>query len=226
MQQLVVDKAGKLFCNYGFRAVAMDDIARELGISKKTLYQFFADKEALVADVVQKLVNTHVSNVKALEDDSRNVVEEVFREFELCVAALHSIQPVFFYELERQFPVCWKQLDHLNTNICLPSIINNLTKGIAQGYYRQDLDVNMTAVIRLMQLKLMVTRSLGDPASASLLHQPEQINLFYLHAITNPKGKKLMDNYLKKQNETHRTPSDEEQMRNASTPAKQKKTKN
>lgn len=201
MQQLVIERAKRLFCSYGFKAVAMDDIAKESGISKKTLYQFFTDKSSLVGDVVKKLIKLYTTQLEGLASNSKNVVEEVFNEFQLYTSVLFSIQPVFFYELQKQFPDCWKQLDQLSDSICLPLIIQNLEKGIEQGYYRENLDVRATALIRASQIKLMVTRSFSDSITDNLLKQPSDINLFYLHAITNSKGKKAIDNYLKKENE-------------------------
>lgn len=193
MQQLITNNAEKLFYRYGIKAVAMDDLARECGISKKTLYQYFPDKASLVNTVAERLAAYHHAQLQELKLAGKNAIEEVCREFKIYVAALHNIHAVFFYELEKSFPDSWKLLVQLNNRHSYPFVMNNLEKGIGEGYYRTELDIAATAAIRMAQLKLLITRNIYYAETGILLNDPDQINLFYLHAITNAKGKKIID---------------------------------
>lgn len=196
MEQLISENAEKLFYSYGIKSVAMDDISRECGISKKKVYQYFADKATLVDTIVQKLAAHHQAKLEEAKQISKNVIEEVFNEFKVYVWALHNIHAVFFYELEKLFPDSWDSLIQLSNQYNYPFVVNNLEKGVSEGYYRTDIDISATADIRITQLKLMLTRNINYIETRNLLNNPDQINLFYLHAITSPKGKKMIDKMI------------------------------
>ncbi|MBX2921605.1 MAG: TetR/AcrR family transcriptional regulator [Chitinophagaceae bacterium] len=200
MQQLITDNAEKLFYRYGIKAVAMDDLARTCGISKKTLYQYFADKATLVNTVVERLADHHRAQLEEVKLADKNAIEQACCEFKIYVAVLHTIHAVFFYELEKLFPDSWNLLIRLNNQYSYPFVVRNLERGMSEGYYRPELDIAATAAIRMAQLKLLITRNIYVE-TGNLLNDPDQINLFYLHAITNSKGKKIIDKILDKNNE-------------------------
>lgn len=198
----VITVAEKLFWQFGIRSVSMDNVARECGISKKTIYQYFTDKAALVNAVVQKLAIHHQAQLEEARQISKNVIEEVFNEFRIYVSAFYNIHAVFFYELEKLFPDSWSELNELSNKYNYPFVVNNLERGISEGFYRPGLDISTTADIRITQLKLMLARNIFYQETKSLLNNPEQINLFYLHAITTSKGKRNIDRILDRNNES------------------------
>lgn len=193
--QLITAASG-LFRKFGIRSIAMDTIARECGMSKKTLYLFFCDKVTLVNAVVQRLAAAHKQQLKTATLNSRSAVEEVFNEFKIYTVALLDIHAVFFYELEKSFSESWSLLNDFNIKHNYAFVISNLQRGISEGYYRTDLDLAATANIRISQLKLLLTRNVNFTEARNLLSNPDQVNLFYLHAITNSKGKKIIDKML------------------------------
>lgn len=192
----IITTATRLFWKFGIRSVTMDNVARECGVSKKTLYQYFMDKAELVNTVVQKMAAHHQEQLAAIELAGKNVIEEVCSEFKIYVSALFSIHAAFFYDLEKSFWDSWNLLIGLNSGHSYPFVINNLEKGISKGYYRSDLNIAATAANRIAQLKLLFTRNIHDADTRNLLNDPDQVNLFYLHAITNAEGKKLMEKVL------------------------------
>ena len=192
----IVAAASTLFWKFGIRSVTMDNVARECGVSKKTLYQYFMDKAQLVDTVVRKMAAHHQAQLTEIEQAGKNVIEEVCSEFKIYVSALFSIHAAFFYDLEKTFCYSWNVLIGLNSEYSYPFVINNLEKGIIKGYYRADLNIAATAANRIAQLKILFTRNIHDADTKNLLNDPDQVNLFYLHAITNTEGKKLMEKVL------------------------------
>lgn len=191
-EEHVISAATALFCKYGIRSVAMDDITRECGISKKTLYRYFADKNNLVTAVLKQLTAVHEEQLKEVRRASKNAVEEVVNEFKIYVSALQDTQAVFFYELEKSYPECWQFINDFNTKCNSAFVLKNLQRGIEEGYYRPELDLHATANIRVSQLKLLVTRKVDFVEARNLIKNPDQINLFYLHAVTTATGKKML----------------------------------
>lgn len=180
----------------------MDDLARLAGISKKTIYQTFSDKRELVTRIVEDLVECHRQRFQSVQQTANNAIDEVLKQsgepFETWIA----VNQCFFFEVERSFPEAWQKLEAHKLDAFLPAIVQNLERGIAEGLYREDLDVAFIADIRLHQL----ITALQPPAAftskrMSVCQLVAEFTLFYLHGITTEKGKKLLNNYLKKKNE-------------------------
>ena len=200
MEELVINKARTLFFSYGLKSISMDDLAKGAGMSKKTIYQSVKDKNDLVEKVVEDLMQCHHTAMQRTAAEAKHAVEEVVKQVETSFVALASITPGFFYELEKFFPAVWQKLITYRQQVYLPAIVKNIKRGIAEGYYRQDLDIAFTAVIRLQQ----ITTALNPQAFAAKSNTQQlmqDFSHFYLHAITNAKGKKIINTYLKQNNE-------------------------
>ncbi len=191
MQQLITHRASELFYHFGIKRIAMDDIARKTGMSKKTVYRFFPDKEALIQSIVKETIDESSEAMKHCLQISANAVEEVFNQVRFSFAGWINIEPVFYYELEKSFPDIWSELLKYTEASLAPNIINNLERGIKEGLYREDLNICFTAQLRIMQVQAIVRRvSIGGGMDATSLH--DELTRFYLHAITTAKGKRKM----------------------------------
>ncbi len=197
----VVQKAKKLFFSYGLKSVSMDDLAKHAGISKKTIYQSVSDKNELVEKVVEELLDCHSTAMQLATAEAQHAVEEVIKQVEMSFTALASVTPHFFYELEKFFPAAWQKVVDHRQQVYTPAIVKNLKRGIAEGYYREDLDIDFTAAVRLQQITTALNPAgfTGAPVGASQLMQ--DFTAFYLHAIVNNNGKKIINTYLKYKNE-------------------------
>ena len=202
MEAQILNKARDLFFSYGLKSVSMDDLAKEAGVSKKTVYQVVADKNELVMRVAQQLVQCHDEGLAQCRRQAANAVEEVVLQAKMPFTALAAINHSFFYDLEKFFPEAWQLLMRHRNDHLLPHIIANLGRGIAEGLYREDIDMELTPQIRLQQLQ-----SALQPGSFTSLmsNLPELINRltrFYLHSIANAKGRKLINTYFNNTNNT------------------------
>jgi AcrR family transcriptional regulator len=200
MEELILNNASGLFFSYGLKSVSMDDLARQTGVSKKTIYQFYTDKNELVNTIVDKLLLCHSGLFKKCEAIAKDPIDEVLKQVSESFPAWATINPAFFFELQRSFPAAWLKLEHHKQEFVRPGIIRNLEKGMQKSLYRA-VDVPFTADIRLRQLQDAL-----EPASftrrrtnsGGLIHD---FTMFYLHAITTDKGKRSLSNYLTKNNE-------------------------
>jgi TetR/AcrR family transcriptional regulator, cholesterol catabolism regulator len=94
-------KAEELFMKYGIRSVSMDDIANALGMSKKTIYHYFVDKDELVEAVVEADINDMQSDCASVFEDSRNAVDEVFLSIDRVLEQFRNMNPMLIYDLEK-----------------------------------------------------------------------------------------------------------------------------
>lgn len=201
MEELIISKARELFFSYGLKSVSMDDLARKAGTSKKTIYKLVADKSELVDKVVADFVRCHSQALEQSSTEARNAVDEVILRGRLPFMTLASVSRNFFYELEKLFPSAWAKLVAHREQVILPAIIENLERGVAEGYFREGLDRKTVARIRLQQVMTALNPQefTGQPVSTQKLMN--DLTEFYLHAITNNKGKQLLDKYLNGNNE-------------------------
>lgn len=201
MDELILAKARELFFSHGLKSVSMDDLARMAGISKKTIYQSFSDKNELVNTIVDDLIQCHHHRFTLCQEKAKDPVDEVLQQSCAPFETWSSVNPGFFFELEKFFPQVWQKLEAHREKVLLPGILRNLEKGKAEGYYRGDLNTQLTAGIRIGQLVsvLQPQQLTGQRMNVNELMQ--ELTQFYLHGITTEKGKKLLNKYSKNRNE-------------------------
>ncbi|RYZ59773.1 MAG: TetR/AcrR family transcriptional regulator [Chitinophagaceae bacterium] len=201
MGELIVTKAKELFFSYGLKSVSMDDLAKLAGISKKTIYQSFEDKAALVNRIVDDLIACHHHLFCTCQTEAADAIDEVFRQSNAPFETWAAVTPGFFYELEKFFPEAWKKLEEHRDNVLKQGIIKNLEWGRAEGLYREEMNVAFIAELRIHQLVNALQPAGFTAHRVSVSQLIKELTIFYLHGITTEKGKKRLIKYLKNSNE-------------------------
>ena len=201
MGELIISKAKDLFFCFGLKSVSMDDVARQAGISKKTLYQSFEDKEELIHTIVVDLIESHRRLIAESRVKAADAVDEVLKQSAAPFETWAAVNPGFFHELEKFFPVSWNKLQDHKQKIFIPGIIRNLERGREEGNYRDDFPVAFVADFRFLQISSALQPRLITDQKMSVKQVKDELTRFYLHGITTGKGKKLLIKYLKKNNE-------------------------
>jgi AcrR family transcriptional regulator len=201
MGELILTKAKELFFSYGLKSVSMDDLAKLAGISKKTIYQLFEDKQALVNTIVDDLIKCHHQLFKTCQMHAKDAIDEVLMQSDKPLDTWTSVNQSFFHELEKSFPETWAAIEQHKQKVVLPGITKNLVRGIGEGLYREDIDVPFIADIRLHQLSNVLQPGAFSSRKLSVPQLINELTAFYLHGITTTKGKGLLNKYLKNRNE-------------------------
>lgn len=196
MKEHILNKARDYFFLYGLKSVSMDDISKVLGISKKTIYQVYKDKEAIVEAVVEDLMKKHKTLLEKAQNEGKNPIAEVLEESDRLFSFWASINPVFFYDLAKWVPNSWQKMERYQQQVILPSLVQNLERGIKESLYRNDLDVIFTAEIRLQQMISALQTNIGNSGKSDISSVFKKLTMFYLHGITSKKGKELLEKYL------------------------------
>lgn len=205
MDELILAKAKELFFSYGLKSVSMDDLAKMAGVSKKTIYQSFADKAELITQVVEDLVQCHHEQFVACKATAKDAVEELLMQSDEPFGIWASVNQSFFYELEKSFPEAWEKVEKHRKEVYLPGVVQNLKRGVREGLYRDDMDVAFVANIRIHQLTSVLQSHVFVNKTTSSAQAVKELTNFYLHGITTEKGKKLLNKYLKNRNENRST---------------------
>ena len=147
-------EAERLFWKYGVRTITMDDIARRLAISKKTIYQHFTDKEDIVYQVVKWHIEHEMDEVCRLNVIAANPVEELLLMSEMMRRNGDSVNPSLIIDVQRYYPKAWGVfLEHKETRIII-DVMDNLRRGVEQGLYSRDIDLETMARLRVELVQL------------------------------------------------------------------------
>jgi AcrR family transcriptional regulator len=193
----IQEKARDLFMRLGIRSVSMDDIATQLGMSKKTIYQFFADKDELVEAVM-------VANIKQTQQDcekclvsSANAIEEIFLTMEMIQEQFRNMNPMILYDLQKFHFGAFQKLAAHKNEFLLSIIRNNIEKGISEGLYRKDIDVDILSKFRLESMMMAFNLDLFPPAKYSLAEVTHVIIEHFLFGLATIEGHELILKYQK-----------------------------
>jgi AcrR family transcriptional regulator len=191
----ILNGAMELFMKYGVRSVSMDDIARHLAISKKTIYQYFSDKE----DIVSMAAQTHMDKAKlefdAITTSSKNAIDELVKISGCLKKDMGEINPSLLFDLHKYHPKAWNiWLDHKNKYV-RESVIRNLRLGIEEGHFRADLHPDIIATLRLEQVQIAFDNHIfpHDKYNLPLVHA--QIFDHFVYGLLTEKGRKLFEKY-------------------------------
>lgn len=199
VKEYIVEEADKLFCQFGFKSVTMDDIAKHLGMSKKTIYQHFSDKDELVNILIQEKLRVQDCAMDFCASKAENAVEELFFAITSIHELLSSMNPKLFYDLQKYHPKAWlsfKAFKEKNLGKC---ILQNLERGISEGLYREEIKTDILAQMRLEQVDLLFSQSNHYTMNKySLVQVMVEITEHFLYGVCNSAGLEKI-NYYKQQ---------------------------
>lgn len=196
MKERIQQKARELFMRYGFRSVTMDEIAGQLGISKKTLYQFFEDKDALVESVMQAEMSYMEVECTRQNNESENAIDEIFKDMDCMEAVMDSMNPQIIFDLEKFYPKTFEKFKRHKNTFMLDMIKNNLERGINEKLYRSEINIDIVAKFRLESSFIVFSQDLFPYGKYSLLKVSSEIYHHYLHGIATAEGTKFIQKYI------------------------------
>lgn len=191
----ILGAAIELFRQYGFKTITMDDIARRAGISKKTLYQHFANKNEVVSEAIGNYKDHMSAQCCTMMDEAENAVEAMVRIMEMFDQINRQTNPLAMLELERFYPDAYKKFRDSMIERDVAHIKENIEWGMKDGLYREEIDAEFMARYR-MELSLLTYHSTiltGEKFSLQFIGR--QMNEHFLHGIMTIKGEKLFKKY-------------------------------
>lgn len=196
MEQRIQKKAEELFFTYGLKSVSMDDIAKETGVSKKTIYQFFDDKNAIVSAIISKLIEEQQQELGNSLSKSENAIHEVVLISESLKALIIKIKPIILYDLNKYFPECWKVMKAFKEEDLKTALANNLRKGLGQGLYRENLDFDTICQFSLVQFSSFFEPDNYPNTAFQINKVVEKVTELFLFGIASDKGNLLVKKYI------------------------------
>lgn len=195
MEDRIKEKADELFRHYGIRSVTMDELAGQLGISKKTIYQYYSDKDELVEAVTEKEIGFSRASCERDSRLAENAIDEIFRVMEFVEIMFRNMNPSMLFDLEKYHPRSYKKfLDHKN-GFLFDMIRQNIERGIKEELYRPEINVDMMTRYRLETMMLGFNTQLFNPSKFNLAELHQEIIEHFLYGLATLKGYKLILKY-------------------------------
>jgi len=197
-RQRILEEAAIMFRTYGIRAVTMDMLASQMGISKRTIYEVFKDKDELLKGVLKWMVNKQRNLIDKILNESENIIEAIFKILDIMTEHFRNMSPAFRLDMKRFHNNIVKKLKEAEE---LPYYKNNkdiIIRGIKQGIFRENIDIEITD--KCMQEVIRMTND-NDGVSPDEFNNEKVIRDFYinyLRGISTQKGLDLINLYDKK----------------------------
>lgn len=191
----------ELFVQFGIRRVTMDDVARHLGMSKKTIYAVFRDKDELVHTLMENDLNHNQACMDGIHEEAANAIEECIRLMKFVTGMFSRINPWMFFDLQKYHPRSWAYYQKFREERMKGQIISNLERGMKEGLYRADLDVQVLAIMGMSEVEMGMNPHVFQPEKFDLAKVQVQMLDHFLHGITTLKGHRLLNRYQQRQEE-------------------------
>jgi AcrR family transcriptional regulator len=188
VKERIIKEALNLFWRYGIKSVTMDDIAKELGISKRTIYQHFPDKNAIVNLAIQNELGSQTCNFDAIEEKVANPVDQMIQLSAHMREMMANINPTLFFDLKKYHPDGWQLFTDYKHQYVIQSVRDNLKSGIEMGLYRNDIDIEVLARLRIEQIEMAFDPTLFPFNQFEMVHVQLQFINHFLRGILTPEG--------------------------------------
>lgn len=198
LKEQIKSKAFKTFLKYGFRSVTMDDLCKELTMSKKTLYQFFSNKEELLKESIASFQAEKQKQSDNLQAIAKNPIELIFLVLKgyMDDAKVNNAQK--YQDLKKYYYDIWSEAVNCNESYVSNKIIENLREGIQAGLYREEINERIIAKLFYHKSMLLSDQENFPATEFSPKEVIRELVTYHLNGICTEKGRKLMNEYIKK----------------------------
>lgn len=194
-KERILVKANELFHRYGIRSVSMDDIAAQLGMSKKTLYQYYTDKDELVHAVFDVILATNKNNCIECTKKGDNAIHEVFLSFDIMEEMLKTMNPSVLFDMQKYHPAAYRKFEEFKNSFLYKIIKGNLDRGVKEELYRDDIDTDIMTRYRLYSVLLSFNPEVFPTVKTNAAFIEQQLIECFVYGLATPKGYKLIEKY-------------------------------
>ncbi|MEI6754194.1 MAG: TetR/AcrR family transcriptional regulator [Paludibacter sp.] len=196
-KDLIVQTAARMFDQYGIRSISIDNVCKELRISKKTFYAYFPQKEDLVEAVLNFQRKINYEKFGKLFKN-KNAIDSLIVIIKEIKKSAEQESTSMCFDLEKYYPKINEKFEQIKRDHIRIGFEANLRQGIQEGYYREDLDVELLSYFHSIQLKNSFEIMGQDLKMYSKKRLIDFSVDMMVHLIANEKGLKYMEEHYNK----------------------------
>ena len=189
----LLEQASAVFMRLGIKSVTMDDVARELGISKKTLYQFFEDKNDLIKKVFRFQYERDLSSITQASKTTKNAIDELIEVNNIMRTRMTNMRSSIMYDLQKYHPEAWKMFAEYKNKYIYQFMTENFERGVNEKYYNEGLKADIIIRIYLAKMEAIFDQQLFPIETYNIPDVHRELILYHIRSIANTKGLKYLE---------------------------------
>ena len=186
-----------LFNKFGVRSVTMDDVAREVGMSKKTLYQYFTNKDGLVTAVAKSQMELEREEFSGIADNAKNAIDELYQIAQCMRRNIQDMNPSLLYDLQKFHREAWQEYLKFKNDFVRGNLIDNINRGKKEGFYREDLNAAILSKFRVEQVQMIFDDKVFPTEEFEFLEVQMHLFEHFVYGMLSEKGRELYQEYSK-----------------------------
>lgn len=193
----ILERTTAVYMKYGIKSVTMDDLARELGMSKKTIYKYFDDKNDLVRSIVEMKVEMDKAICLNCQQQSENAIDDLITFSKLIVEHFGNVNPAVVYEMRKYYQEAWQVMENHKWQFALSQITKNMQRGIDEGIYRSNIDIKIISRLYVASIDNMLNPEIFPWPEFKFQQVFNEMIRFHIKGIANETGIKYLKQKLK-----------------------------
>lgn len=199
MKEKIVQKAAEMFITYGFKSVTMDEIAEQMAISKKTIYAHFKNKTDLVSESTMYMFELISDGIDCIRETDQNPIQELYEIKKFVMVHLKEDKSSPQYQLQKYYPEIHSKLKDMHFERMHDCMVQNVSRGIEQGLYRENLDIEFVSRIYFLGINGVKDNNLFPPDRFPKAELMEDYLEYHLRGVVTKDGLKTLNKFIKKQ---------------------------
>ncbi len=185
----ILDQTFDLIMRYGIKSVSMDDISKAIGISKKTIYQYFDNKRALVHEVIENHIQKDEKEINTIIKNAKDAVDELLLVAKHVLVFLRGMSPSVMYDIQKYYPVIWDRIQYQHFDFILNTVVKNIKRGQIEKLYSDDIDADIISKMYIRQLRTLADESVFPLSEYERSDLYKSLVTYHVRGILNEKGR-------------------------------------
>ncbi len=194
---VIISKAKSLFMRFGLKSVSMDDVTRELGISKKTLYQHFESKEDLIMQTIQRHQCAESEAVAQICRQATDALQEMLAIARHVIVQFQQMSQATIFDLKKYYPEAWHMVEQVQRDYIYKVLKTNIDRGISEGLYRSDFNSDILARLYVGSMHWLMDEELFPSSEFHWAQLYREFIHYHLRGIASDKGLEKLHAYIK-----------------------------
>lgn len=186
------EKVTHLFMQYGIKSMTMDEVARQLGISKKTLYQFVDNKKDLVKRMMELHIECEQCSMKTNFEDCNNAIDEMMMMSKQVSSQMKEMHPSILFDMKKYHPEAFQILLNHKDKFIRQCIQKNLENGINEGLYRSNFNPEIITSFYLFLVGSIMSSDLNSKQEFNFYETHTEMMRYHIRGIASPKGREYL----------------------------------
>jgi AcrR family transcriptional regulator len=196
MEKELLFKIAEFLKTYGLRSATMDDIAKHLKMSKKTLYKSFKDKTDIINQIMGFQCQMESCMIKEITDNSENAIDEIIKINNLVSKTLSSVNPSVLFDLEKYYPEAFSLFRNHKDTFIASFIEENLKRGMNEGLYRANLNTELVMRFYLKILENLWSPEIINHGDFSITQIHSEMARYHIRGISSEKGHQYLNQLI------------------------------